>query len=226
MAPRPPKKKHRKDTKPAPAKPVPLIPYPPRLPTETAISYDGLCTYLDAGPDRSISAVFGPTRARIAKGWSTRNDWQARAAAWDASVRDARLAALQERQRRADLDTAEADHRLRAAATAALLDDDPFGLVLPKLPPALANLGRLARAGDAPQAAIGAAKLLYVLSGIRDLRALALHRAQATPPDKEAPADPAVVAALERATPEQLAAMRPAPVSIEDEYAADPDAEG
>ena len=204
----------------------PLAPYPPRLPTETEPAHAAFCLYLDAGPTRSIRGVFNAVRLRHIGEWSRRNDWQARAALWDAAVRDARLAAVQEREREADLATAEHDHSLRSAAAAALLDPDPFGLALDKLPPALANMGRLARSAEAGNAAIQAVKLLYHLSGIRDLRHLTLVHASRVTPDLEVAADPAVVAAVASASPEQLAAMRPAPVSVADEYACDPDEDG
>lgn len=221
MASRPKKPKHRqKRVKTSSEASAPAVPYPKRLERETDAAYAALCTYLGAGPDRSTRSVFGP-RARQAQEWSARYDWQARAAAWDSEVRASRLAAIQNRQREADLATTEHDYSLRAAAAAALLGDDALLDQPGRLPPVLVNLGRLARAPDGT--AIHAAKLLVDFSGIRDLRALALHRAQATPADKETPADPAVVAAIERATPEQLAALRPSPLSVEDEYAADAD---
>ena len=214
MAPRPPKQARKGATK-APQKPTPsasaLAPYPPRIEGETPTAYAALCTYLAAGPDRNLRGVFPGGRYTPAKTWSARNGWQARAAAWDAAVRDVRLAALQERQRETDLATAEADARLSAAAAAVLFSDDEptakgYGLLL--------DLWRIGR-GGADGARVSAVQTLVDLAGIKDLRKLRHHKATAPAPPAPPPAllTPDIIAALDAAASDsQLDRLDDAPL--------------
>lgn len=212
MAPRPPpkkpkqsKRKPQKGTKRASPPPTPSATYPPPLEGETRAAYDALCKYIDAGPDRSLRAVFGAKG--YAKRWSVAYQWVERAAVFDDQRREERIAALAARQRETDLATAEADARLSALAAAALFSDDEpttkgMGLIRD-----LWSVGR----NGADNARVAAVQALARLAGIDDLRKLRHHRATAPQPAAPAStgADPAAVvdALAKYAAPEQLASL-------------------
>lgn len=206
MAPRPPKKPKRKRRQEGDKKATrahPASAYPPPNEGETRAAYAALCKYLDAGPDRSLRAVF-PGNGNAHR-WSVAHRWVERAADFDDERRDERLAALAARQRETDLATAEADARLSALAAAALFSDNEpttqgMGLIR--------DLWRVGRNG-ADSARVSAVQALARLAGIDDLRRLRHHHATNPKPAAPTPtgADQAAVvdALAQHATTEQLA---------------------
>jgi len=213
VAPRPPSKKpkgeHPRGTRNAPPVVSPGSAYPRPIEGETRAAYAALCRYLDAGPERSLRAVFrGHGHARQ---WSSTHRWVERAAAFDQARREERHAALAERQRETDLATAEADARLSAAAAAVLFSDSEptakgYGLLL--------DLWRIGR-GGADSARVSAVQTLVDLAGIKDLRKLRHHKATAPAPPAPPPAllTPDIIAALDAAASDsQLDRLDDAPL--------------
>lgn len=193
-----PKQKQPKPVQKQYAKTYPPDSYPPRIQGETSKSYAAFCAYLDMPTnERSLRALASKlkTQPSVTGEWSHKHQWQARASTWDDTRRRERLENIANIQREIDLLVMETHLELRSAACRVLIDED-----------AISNLGTIARKCDS--SSIAAIKLLFKLSGLEDYRRLELERALREPPRIEAAADPAIVAALATATPEQLAALR------------------